>query len=373
VNIGSMDGVGADAAGVVRSAVYFDGTSSRRWMVGLAFREQLEISGEDLSPVSWAYSDIRRVDGAPGVLRVDCLSAPPLARLEIRDASLAAELTSRCPRLGEYRPDGQGAAKIVGWSLAAAVSIVLVVLFAIPLAADRLAPLVPESFERRMGDAADVQMKTLFGGRACNNAAGQAAFSKLVEMLRKSMGLDIVVQPAVLATPIPNAFALPGGRVYLLNGLLAKAQNPDEIAGVLAHELGHLKHRDNVRELIYNGGTSFLIGLLFGDVTGSSAVIFASRTLVTASYSREAEQSADTAAIETMQRLGRSPKPMGELLFRVTGKEGTTSLSILANHPMTEDRLKRMSDLDRPASGPPLLTAAEWSVLKSICGTGEKL
>ena len=69
--------------------------------------------------------------------------------------------------------------------------------------------------------------------------------------------------------------------VYLLNGLLAKAENPDEIAGVLAHELGHLRHRDGTRNLIYNGGTSFLIGLLFGDVTGSGAVIFASRSLVT--------------------------------------------------------------------------------------------
>ena len=368
-----MDGVGADADSPVRSAVFFDGTSSRRWIVDLVFTEQLEIRAEGLHSASWAYADIRRVDAAPGVLRVSCLGAPALARLEIRDAPLADQLTKRCPRLSEYRPDGYGIARIVGWSLAAAVSIVLVVMFAIPLAADRLAPLVPESLERRLGDAADAQMKTIYGGRACNNAAGQAAFSKLVETLRKSMDLDILVQPAVLATPIPNAFALPGGRVYLLNGLLAKAENPDEIAGVLAHELGHLKHRDNLRELIYNGGTSFLIGLLFGDVTGSSAVIFASRSLVTASYSRDAEQNADTAAIETMQRLGRSPKPMGDLMFRVTGNEGSKGLTILANHPLTEDRLKRMSDLDRPASGPPLLTATEWSVLKSICGTRDKL
>jgi len=76
-------------------------------------------------------------------------------------------------------------------------------------------------------------------------------------------------------------------------GLLAKAENADEIAGILAHELGHLRHRDGTRNLIYNGGTSFLIGLLFGDITGSGALIFASRSLVTASYSREAEQNAD--------------------------------------------------------------------------------
>ena len=110
----------------------------------------------------------------------------------------------------------------------------------------------------------------------------------------KAAGMDLSIKTAVLSTPIPNAFALPGAKIYLLNGLLAKAENPDEIAGVLAHEFGHLKHRDATRNLIYNGGTSFLIGLLFGDVTGSGALIFASRSLVTSSYSREAEYNADT-------------------------------------------------------------------------------
>jgi predicted Zn-dependent protease len=167
---------------------------------------------------------------------------------------------------------------------------------------------------------------------------------------------------------VPNAFALPGGKVYLFSGLLAKADNADEIAGILAHEFGHLRHRDNMRGLIYNGGTSFLIGLLFGDITGSGALIFASRSLVTASYSREAEQNADSFAIEVMHRLGRSPKPMGELMFRVTGKEGDHSLSILAGHPLTEDRLARMSKEDQPPSGPPLLTPAEWASLKAVCG-----
>jgi predicted Zn-dependent protease len=109
---------------------------------------------------------------------------------------------------------------------------------------------------------------------------------------------------------------------------------------------------------------------LFGDVTGSSALIFASRSLVTASYSREAEHNADTVSIEVMHRLGRPTRPMGELLFRVTGKEGDKGLTILANHPLTEDRLKRMSDEDRPPSGPPLLTADEWTSLKAICSSG---
>jgi Zn-dependent protease with chaperone function len=354
------------------SAVYFDGASNRRRNVRLVFSYSLEIREDGASRVMWAYDDIRQADSPAGMLRVSCLSAPPLARLEIRDTALAAELTSRCAKLGENRIGGGAIARIVGWSLAAAASIVMVVLFALPLAADRLAPLVPDGFERRVGEASEVQVKAIFGKNGCDSADGVAAYRKLMRELRLAAGLDADVESEVLSAEIPNAFALPGGKVFLLSALLTKANNPDEIAGVLAHELGHLKHHDNMRELIYNGGTSFLIGLLFGDITGSSTLIFASRSVVTASYSRDAEANADGTTIEVMRKLGRSPKPMGELLYRVTGKEGGHGLSILAGHPLTEDRLKRMTAEDRPASGPPLLTDKEWAALKTICGPQEK-
>jgi Zn-dependent protease with chaperone function len=349
--------------------IYFDGTSSRRHAVTLGFGGELQIEADQGRLAAWPYADIRRADSPTGTLRLSCLTAPVLARLEIRDAAVAAELIARCSRLDENGPGQRGIARIVGWSIAAAVSIVGVIWFGVPLAADRLTPLVPQAFERRLGGVADGQVRTLFGGKICDNTAGQAAFTRLMTELREAAGLDPSVQAAVLATPIPNAFALPGGKVYLLNGLLAKAENPDEIAGVLAHELGHLKHRDGTRNLIYNGGSSFLIGLLFGDITGSSALIFASRSLVTASYSREAEQNADTFSIEMMHKLGRPTKAMGELLFRITGKEADRGSSILANHPLTEDRLARMTKEDRPPSGPPLLTEAEWASLKAICSS----
>lgn len=368
-----MSDVFADSpAQSTKPTIFFDGVSNRRRQVTLTFGDALEISEVGGTPVRWAYPDLRRADGPPGMLRLACTSAPPLSRLEIRDAALAADVTARCLRLDDHRTSRRGVAKIVGWSVAAAVSIVCVVLFGVPLAADRLAPLVPKPVERRIGDAAEVQMKTIFGRNVCEEPAGKAAFTKLVNRLRDAAGLDDDSMTAgVLPTSVPNAFALPGGKVYVLKGLLDKAENPDELAGILAHEFGHLKHYDNMRGLIYNGGTSFLIGLLFGDVTGSGAVIFASRNLVEASYSREAETGADTFAIEVMHRLGRSPKPAAELMFRITGKEGGSTLTtILASHPLTEDRLARMTREDGPASGPPLLTDKEWQALKLICGSG---
>lgn len=360
------------AAEAAKPTIFFDGVSSRRRQVALTLGDALEIAEEGAAPVRWAYDDIRRADSPAGVLRLASISAPPLARLEIRDVALAAQVTARCTRLDEHQTTRRGIAKIVSWSAAAAVSIVCVVLFGVPLAADRLAPLVPKPIERRIGDASEVQVKTIFGRRVCEDPAGRAAFTKLVNRLRDAAGLDDDAMTAgVLPSAVPNAFALPGGKVFVLNALIDKAETPDELAGILAHELGHLKHHDNMRGLIYNGGTSFLIGLLFGDVTGSSAVIFASRSVVEASYSREAETAADTFAIEIMHKLGRSPKPAAELMFRITGKEGGSGFTILASHPLTEDRLARMTKEDRPASGPPLLTDTEWQALKGICGSGK--
>jgi hypothetical protein len=73
-----------------------------------------------------------------------------------------------------------------------------------------------------------------------------------------------------------------------------------------------------------------------------------------------------------MHRLGRPTRPMGELLVRITGKEAK-GLSIVSSHPLSEDRLARMTRDDRPASQPPLLTPEEWRALKAICATDGKI
>src|SRR4029079_15784634 len=138
----------------VNAATYFDGVSSRRRAVTLHFAARLEISDHEQTLAVWDYADIRRADSPSGMLRLGCPTASALARPEVRDGTLASELVSRCANLDENTPGRRGVAVIVGCSLAAAVSIVAVVLFGLPLIADRLTPLVPAAFERRLGDVA---------------------------------------------------------------------------------------------------------------------------------------------------------------------------------------------------------------------------
>src|SRR6202007_2650933 len=97
--------------------VYFDGTSNRRHAVTLAFTDALEIAFDGEVKAKWPFADLRRADSAPATLRVFCQGAPGLARLEIRDAALAAELTSRAKNLDDHHLGRRGVAKIIGWSL----------------------------------------------------------------------------------------------------------------------------------------------------------------------------------------------------------------------------------------------------------------
>lgn len=347
------------------AATYYDGTSSRKRRVTLRFADRLHIVEDGATLALWPYDDIRRADN-PQILRLSCVSALLLARLEIEDEAAAQAVLSRSPSLN-VASAGPQTWRIVGWSLAAVCSIVAVTLYGIPLAAGRLAPLVPFAVEKRIGEAVDKQVRFLFDGKVCSEPEGQAAFAAMVGKLKDAGGVDQPLDAQVLSSSLPNAFALPGGKIYLMDGLLQKAQSPDEIAGVIAHELGHVQHRDNLRKVIQTGGTSFLIGLLFGDITGSSAVIFASRSILDASYSRDAETAADAFAIAAMNTLGRSARPMGEFLVRVTGDGGKRTITILDSHSLSEDRLNRMKRADRPNTGPDILSPREWRALKDIC------
>lgn len=352
-------------------AVYFDGTSNRKRSVTLRLGDGLAIVEDGAAVAAWPYADVRRADGKKA-LRLQCVSALPLARLEIADPDAAARLVVRLPNLEAGRGATQ-TGRIVAWSLAAAVSIVLVTIYGIPLLADRLAPLVPFAVEKRIGEAVDRQARAVFGGQACTRPEGQAAFDKMMAKLKQAGGFDApldahvlyAVHPNPQKTPIVNAFALPGGKVYLLDGLIQSARNVDEVAGVMAHELGHAQNRDGLRKIIQTGGSSFLIGLLFGDVTGGTAVLFAARSIVDASYSREAETRADGFTVKAMHGLGRSPRPMGEFLVRMTG--GGRLATVVDSHPLSADRLDRMKKEDRPETGAPILTEKEWQALKAIC------
>jgi predicted Zn-dependent protease len=351
-----------------RETGYFDGRDETPRPVSLNFGASLEIIEDGVLLDLWPFAEIRGAKTASGALRLRALSAPSQAWLEIHDAGIEQRIYDNCRLLaGEAAARTTTTRRAYASLLLVAASIVAAIWLGVPVIASAIAAWMPVALEQRLGDALDKQVRASLPGKTCAAPQGAAALAKLSERLQSAAALRLSTTIVVVSSRVPNAFALPGGKIYLLSGLLAKAQGEDEVTGVLAHELGHVQHRDHLRRVIADGGAGYLIGLLFGDVSGGGALIYASTTLLFAAHSREAEAEADAFAAQTLAKLGRPSKPMGELLLRITGNDDDGLFTILHDHPLSQARLDYLKAQDRGAQRPPPLTEAEWAALRAIC------
>jgi predicted Zn-dependent protease len=130
-----------------------------------------------------------------------------------------------------------------------------------------------------------------------------------------------------------------------------------------------------MRRLLQSSGSSFLIGLLFGDVVGGGTLITLGQTLVNSAYSREQEAAADDFAADLFLAIGQSPRTLGAFLSRIaeTPKGGNHGLSFLQSHPLSQDRIAALAAKGEPARpAKPLLSAAQWQALKTICAPAKE-
>jgi Zn-dependent protease with chaperone function len=356
-------------------AIFFDGTSSARHDVVVETTATgLRIVGAGGSSMDeWAYAELRRQSAPDGVLRLGRHGETLLARLEIRDAALASAIEDRAETL-----DRSGAAdramrrKVVGLSLAAIVSLIVTAIVGVPALISRMVPFVPVGVEKKLGIAVDKQVRTALDTRklgatfACTEPAGRAALMRLVAKLETAAALPVQLSVDVVRRSEPNAFALPGGHVYVYQGLIDAAQVPDELAGVLAHEIGHVAHRDGTRTVLEAAGLSFMFGMMLGDFVGGGAVVIAARTVVRSSYSRQVEAAADNYSVGLMSKVGGDQRALATILARIASDKNEGP-KILSDHPETKDRIVAINALATAGTTTPLLGAADWTALKHIC------
>jgi Zn-dependent protease with chaperone function len=364
------------------AGLYFDGTSSARHVVTIeATSASLRIAGADGSLIAeWPYAEMRAQSAPDAVMRLRRSGGPELARLEIRDPALIADIDERADSLDRSGVIERRLRKrVVAWTVAATVSLVLVAIFGVPLLSDRIAPLIPLSVEHRLGVTIDAQVRAMLDdsrsgkpfecGGSDAGKSGRAALDTLVGKLEAAAGLPIPLKASVVRRRESNAVALPGGHVYVFEGLVSQSRSADELASVIAHEIGHVAHRDGTRSLLEAAGLSFLFGMLLGDFTGGGLVVIAAKTVVQSAYSREVESSADLYGVGLMARAGGDPRALAPILDRIAGKIEPGS-KLLADHPRTSDRVAAINAAANrlPPATAPLLSPAEWNALKGICG-----
>ncbi len=214
--------------------------------------------------------------------------------------------------------------------------------------------LMSESEEQSIGRENHPKILQEFGG-AYQNQNLQAYVSSLGNLLaRTSDRPNQKFTFTVLDSPIVNAFAVPGGYVYITRGLLALANNEAEVSGVLAHEIGHVAARHAAER--YSTGTLLSIPAIFvGVLTGSQELAGLANSGAAAylqSYSRDQEYQADLLGVRYVSRANYDPYGMASFLgqlqaddqleARISGRpDMADQTNIMASHPRTADRIQR--------------------------------
>ena len=164
---------------------------------------------------------------------------------------------------------------------------------------------------------------------------------------------NVQYQFFLLDSPMVNAFALPGGYIYLTRGLLALANSEAEMASVLAHEAGHITGRHSAER--YSRGVATSLGaMILSAAVGSSGVSQAlgiGSDLYIKSYSRGQESQADSLGIRYLNRSGYTPTAMASFLTnlqadtaleaKMDGKNAQAGASYFSTHPATAERVAK--------------------------------
>jgi predicted Zn-dependent protease len=145
-----------------------------------------------------------------------------------------------------------------------------------------------------------------------------------------------------------NAFAIPGGNIYIQSGLINAAEDEAEMAAVVAHEMGHVYYRHGARQVSRATSLSVVEQILLGTEGGQAAQLVSGLLGqgVMFNYSRDAEREADAVAVQTLYRAGYDPKAMGtffQKLLKTYGESKGPVSTFFATHPPTSERIRNVN------------------------------
>lgn len=366
--------VGPEPERYAGEAEFFDGHRARPERVRLSIDETaraLTIARPEAEPLSWPLDRIRELpDQAGDDLMVLHHAGDPLARLVMRDRYIEPRLLNRRRRAPVARRG-----RLMLWAAGAVASVALIVFLLVPRLADQLAVFVPPEGERALGEVTLRQVRGALSPdmspvALCEAPEGMAALDRMRDRLVADMDLPHPLSLHVLDHDMVNAFTLPGGYVVTFRGLIEAAESPEELAAVLAHEIGHVQSRDPTRHALRSAGSIGVLGLIFGDFAGGAAVLVLVNRLISAQYSQEAEAAADSFAHEMLAGAGVPPSALGTMFERfreLNGEVGGVAAHFVG-HPRLSARIAAAKEATPDSfEARPILSPDDWRALKSIC------
>jgi Zn-dependent protease with chaperone function len=325
------------------TGVFFDGKTSLRQPVSLEFADRCLLLRADGSCRIGVTQDLRLAD--PSSSAPLLLTFPDGAHCELPYSPLLLQrlLLAGVPvhRASAWVSQMEGGRHLVATSLAFLLAaLVAFYVWLLPVAAETGAALVPASVQARFGTVALEQMEAGWFAPSSLPVQQQQAIQQRFEQLlgERKNGYTLHIRKFRLG---PNALALPGNIIVLADELVALVDGDlDAISGILAHELGHLKFRHGLRQVIQATALSAVGSALIGDYSSILAALPA--TLGALRYNRTFETEADVHALDVLCKQGMDPARTALFFDRmVTGPAGQVEKLIpeyLMTHPGSAQR-----------------------------------
>jgi Zn-dependent protease with chaperone function len=249
--------------------------------------------------------------------------------------------------------------KITGVCMAGFAVLALVVSMLMGLMVRSLVARVPVAWEQELGDKVMAELKekeTFIDDAKLQTNLLQAVAPLLRVVPTNTLGFRFYL----LKHPLPNAFALPGGHVVVTTGLMALADRPEEIAGVVAHELAHVTRRHVFRKIVSSAGPYVLCRLFMRDNSGLLGVLAgSSQLLVSQSFSQDYELEADDVGWQYLVAARIDPRGLTDMFKKLKAEQERMLLAhvgpqAFSSHPATDKRIH--------------LLDAKWEKLKDKSG-----
>ncbi len=288
------------------------------------------------------------------------------ARLMVDDPELRHQLASLVPQLAPLgAPPSATGRRIAAFGTAVAA---LVGLFwvAVDYGTEYVAPLLPYSLQAKLGES--VYDELTADKDECHGKAGMRALNDLANRLARAADYPHDITVHVIEGGPVNAFTLPGGILVFYSDLIDQAKSRDQLAGVMAHEIGHVVHYHPMKGVVRQYGLDLLARLVSGGYSDVvSGLATGGNILLALRNGRSFEREADATGVRLLEKLELRADGVAsffEQMMEKEPKDAAEAFGIWSSHPPTNERIAATR---RPATGRPAFTDAEWRAIRNVC------
>lgn len=299
-----------------------------------------------------------------GVPAVACRGSD--ARLVADDLELRRQLAQLIPHLAKLVTQPPPTGGRVAVFATSVVALLAVFWFAVDYGSEYAAPLLPHSLQAQLGES--VYDEITADKEECHGKAGLAAINGLANRLAQAADYKHPITVHVIAGGPVNAFTLPGGVLVFFSDLIDQAKDSAQVAGVLAHEIGHVVHHHPTKGLVRQFGVELMLKLVSGgysDVVGTLGT--GGSVLLALRNGRAFEREADATGVSLLEKLELRADGVASFFEQMLEKEPddmAAAAGIWSSHPPTKERIAATK---RSPAGRPAFTDAEWRALRNVC------